>query len=311
MIAMHSATLAIAAGLVAVARAQPSLPQILSRVSEEAEILRQNITRTVTQETLEQRALMPPSRFRPRSGEIALTLQSQVRLQVREVVSEYTIGALGSSDSPNLLEFRQVISVNGQPIQSPEAARHALSLEMRSPDDRFRKRMLEDFARNGLVDVATDYALILLAFTKRGLGQLHIGKVHESRIGVDDALLLDWQQTSADAGQLEFHGKHVARRALQGFLWVRRSDGLPLRVQAWSEHADAKSTMRDEATIEYAVSAHGFLAPASVVHRHIVNGGLITENLYRYEPFRLFTTETQIRFTELPDPANLPPAKKP
>ena len=254
---------------------------------------------------------MPPSRFRPRSGEIALAPQGQVRLQVREVVSEYTIAALGSADSPNLLEFRQVISVNGRPLQSPEAARHALSLEMRSPDDRLRKRMLEDFARNGLVDVATDYAMILLAFTKRGLEQLQIGTIREAQIGADDALVLDWQQTSAAAGQLEFRGKHVARRALQGLLWVRRSDSLPLRIQAWSEHADSKTSIRDEATIEYAVSAHGFLAPASVVHRHIVDGELVTENLYRYEPFRLFTAETQIKFTELPDPATLPPAKKP
>ena len=59
MIAMQSATIAIAC-LAAIARAQPPLPEILSRVTEEAEVLRQNMTRTVTQETLEQRTLMPP-----------------------------------------------------------------------------------------------------------------------------------------------------------------------------------------------------------------------------------------------------------
>jgi hypothetical protein len=306
---MNLVTIAIAAGLSGLAQAQPS-PDVLSRVAEEAEVLRQNITRTVTQETLEQRTLMTPSRFRPRAGEVALALEGQLRLQVRVVVSEYTIAPLGRSDSPNLLEFRQVISVDGHNIQSPEAARHALSLDMRSPDDRQRKRMLEDFAKNGLVDVATDYAMMLLAFTKRGLEQLKIGATREARIATDDALVLEWQQTSAAAGQLEFRGKKVARHALEGLLWVRKSDGLPLRIQAWTEHADPKGSVRDEASIDYAVSAHGFLAPASVVHRHIVNGKTITENLYRYEPFRLFTAETEIRFTELPDPASLPPAKK-
>ena len=163
-------------------RSSPApLPQILSRVAEEAEVLRQNVTRAVTLEVLEQRTLMPPSRFRPRSGEIALASEGQVRLQVREVVSEYTIGAVGPSDSSNLLEFRQVISVDGHPLQTAEAARHALSLEMRSPDDRLRKRMLEDFARNGLADVATDYAMILLAFTKRGLEQVQIGDLRQGR----------------------------------------------------------------------------------------------------------------------------------
>jgi hypothetical protein len=311
MIAMQLATIAIAASLAAVARAQPRIPEILSRVTEEAEVLRQNITRTVTQETLEQRTVTVPGRFQARTGDIALRSEGQARVQVREVVSEYTIGALGPSDSPNLLEFRQVTSVDGHPVQSVEAARHALSLEMRSPDDRLRKRMLEDFARHGLVDVATDYAMILLAFTKRGLEQLQFGTLHTGQVGTEDALVLDWQQTTAAAGQLEFRGKHVARRALHGRLWVRRSDNLPLRIQAWSEHSDSKTPVRDEATIEYAVSPHGFLAPASVVHRHIVNGGLVTENLYRYEPFRLFTAETQINFSEVPDPSTLSPARKP
>ena len=72
-----------------------------------------------------------------------------------------------------------------------------------------------------------------------------------------------------------------------------------------------KPHVRNEASIEYALSAHGFLAPASVVHRHIVNGKLVTENFYRYEPFRLFKAETQIEFSNIPDASTLPPAKKP
>src|SRR6185369_7439654 len=98
-------------------------------------------------------------------------------------------------------------------------------------DDRIRKRMLEDFAKHGLVDVATDYALILLAFSKRGLSQMKIVPAGEDTVGPDAALVLAWQQTSADAGELEFHGRQVTRRALQGHLWVRRSDGLPLRIK--------------------------------------------------------------------------------
>ena len=43
-----------------------NLPDILSRVAEEAEIFQQNFPKTLTQENLEQHTLMPPSRFRPR-----------------------------------------------------------------------------------------------------------------------------------------------------------------------------------------------------------------------------------------------------
>ena len=50
------------------------------------------------------------------------------------------------------------------------------------------------------------------------------------------------------------------------------------------------------------MSPHGFLTPASVVHRHLIDGQLLTENLYRYEPFKLFSADTDIKFTELDPP---------
>ena len=50
--------------------ALPSLPNLLDRIAEEAEILQQNAPKSLTQETLEQRALMPSTRFRPRIGRL-------------------------------------------------------------------------------------------------------------------------------------------------------------------------------------------------------------------------------------------------
>ena len=59
---------------------------------------------------------------------------------------------------------------------------------------------------------------------------------------------------------------------------------------------EARQTIRDEATVDYAMSQHGFLTPASVFHRHLVNGGVMTENLYRYDPFKLLQTTSTIQF---------------
>jgi hypothetical protein len=286
---------------------QPTLPEILARVAEEAEVLEQNAPKTLTQETLEQRAQIPLPRSLLRVGKAA-TVAPKPRLLVREIVSEYSVGTLKESNSPDLVEFRQVVSVDGRRVQSAASARHALSLGIHSADDRVRKRMLEDFAKHGLVDVATDYGLILLAFTKRGLENMEVKPAGESRVGAEDALVFSWRQTSAAGGELEFFGNQSARRPLQGMLYVRKSDGLPLRVQAWAEHPDAKRTIRDEAAVDYALSTHGFLMPASVVHRHLVDGQLKTENLYRYEPFKLFSADAEIKFTEVPDTPPPPPA---
>jgi hypothetical protein len=294
----------------ALSPAQPSLPDLLSRVAEEAAMLQQNAPKSLSREVLEQRALMPATRFRPRIGKNATATARPPRLLVREIVSEYSVGTLKESVVQNLTELRQVISVDGRKIQSVERARHALSLGITSPDDRVRKRMLEDFARHGLVDIATDYGIILLAFSKRGLENMKVELGGEEQVGADAAWVLDWQQTSPDGGMLEFLGNQASHLALQGRLLVRQSDGLPLRIQSWSEHSQAHK-VRDEATVDYVQSAHGFLTPASVIHRHVVDGQVITENLYRYEPFKLFSADAEIKFTELETPPPpVAPAKK-
>ena len=68
--------------------------------------------------------------------------------------------------------------------------------------------------------------------------------------------------------------------------------------------------IRDEATVDYVQSAHGFLTPASVVHRHLIDGKVITENLYRYEAFKMFGASAEIKFTELETPLPPPPTVK-
>lgn len=286
------------------------LPQILSRTAEEAEVLAQNAPKALTKEVLEQRALMPPSRFRPRIGKAA-TEVPKPRLQTREIVSEYSVGTLKESTSHALFELRQVIEVDGRKVQTAESARHALSLGIKSPDDRVRKRMLEDFAKHGLVDIATDYGLVLLAFTKRAQEDMEFEVAGDEQVGPDPAIAIIWRQRSSDVGALVFTGNQASRRILQGRLLARKSDGLPLRFEAWTEHVSKGHMSREEATVDYIQSAHGFLTPASVVHRHLIDGNLITENLYRYEPFKLFAADAEIKFTELPEtPPAAPPAKK-
>src|SRR5205809_710060 len=88
------------------AGAQPGLSEILSRAAEEAEVLQQNLVKTVTTERLEQRSVLPASRFRPRVG-TAAAQAPQVRFVVREVVSEYTVGSLREQGKGSLVEFRQ------------------------------------------------------------------------------------------------------------------------------------------------------------------------------------------------------------
>jgi hypothetical protein len=280
--------------------AQTGSSQFLSRVAEEAEVLRQNLPKALAEETLEQKAWLPPSRFRPRVGG---TVPDVPRLLVRTVISEYTVAPLQGAASPTLVEYREVVSVDGRVVRSEKEARHALTLGRQSLDDRLRKRMLEEFAQHGLVDVATDYGLILLEFTGSGQRGLEIRPTGRGLVGADDALIYSWKQKSAEAGELEFIGREAERHALSGRLWVRASDGVPLRVDAWAEHSEGKHRIRDQASVEYTMTAKGFLAPASVLHQHVVDRQLLTENRYTYAPFKIFAADAEVNFTRQTEPA--------
>src|SRR5206468_2814439 len=124
---------------------------------------------------------------------------------------------------------------------------------------------------HGLVDLATDYGIILLAFSKRLQENLDTELAGETQVGADAAWVIAWKQRDADAGVLEFRGNLASRHTMRGLLLVRKSDGLPVRVQAVTEH----DKIRDEATVDYVQSSHGFLTPVSVVFRHIIEGQLI------------------------------------
>lgn len=286
----------VAVAFLASGAQMPQPGALPERVAEEAELLAQKAPMTVSVETLVQLTLAT-ARRRP-----------VARWRSRQIVSEYTVAPLKGSISRSLVEYRQVVSVDGRVTLSPEAARRTLSLGIESPDDSLRKRMLEEFAGYGLSDVATDYALLLLLFTNRGMEGLEISPAGETYVGAEDTLAFSWRQTAAGDGALLFTGREATRQALHGTIWIRRADGLPLRILASTTHDSPAGPVRDEATIDYVMSAHGFLTPASVHHQHVVNGAVRTENLYRYEPFKLFAADARIVFA--PEAPSAPPEGK-
>src|SRR6185295_10809360 len=106
---------------------------------------------------------------------------------------------------------------------TPEKARHALSLGLKSADDRARKRMLEDFRKFGLTDAATDFGQMLLLFTRRELHNYDFRISGSDRLGADEAIVLTYDQRQGDQKFLVFEGRKTVRAKLDGKLWVRQS----------------------------------------------------------------------------------------
>jgi hypothetical protein len=278
--------------MAAAARSAPPDP-LLARTAKAADEFQRNAPRLVSTELLHQTSFVRPPHAVITVGAAAIQATT-ARFLNHDIVSEYGFGHLKGRPPTELLEFRELQSLDGRPIQTPAAARQALSGDVNSGEDRIRKHLLEELTKLGLVDVATDYGTILLAFTTPALEALATSPATQAFIGTEEALRIDWQQDSG--GALEFRGRKVARRLLEGSIWIRKSDGLPLRISATFGHDEARRTLRDDAIVDYVISELGFPTPVTVVHRHYIDGEALTENLYRYEPFRLFTTDSTIRF---------------
>jgi hypothetical protein len=276
----------------------PQLDEILRRVSEEAEVFVRVAPATTAEETLKQRALRTPPRFRPRIGDGALK-PPPVRYQTREIVSEYGYAAF--ADSPNVIhEFRQVISVDGRRKLAPEKARQSLSLGIRSADDRVKKRMLLDFEKHGLIGTVTDFGQLILLFTRRRLEQYRFAIAGTGRLGADPLMKVSFAQTGGTQSLTVFEGRQALHQRLRGEIWVRIPDLVPVRITLDALRQDGKVDVREEAAVDYIMSPHGVVLPAAVVHRQYRGGDLVTENVFRYAPFRRFSAESEVKFTEVP-----------
>lgn len=281
--------------LAAAANAQ-TLPEIVARLSEEAEVFAKAAPQIVSEETLTQRGLKAPPRFHPH---IATATSPAPIFQTREIISEYSFGSL--ADTPESIhEFRQVTAVDGRSITSPAAARHTLALNLASSDDHAKKRMLEDFQKYGLANAAVDFGQLLLLFTPRQTSNYRFEAAGEDRIGADRVKVISYTQTSGPARMLVFQGHRAIHQAIQGRIYARIPDGLPLRITMTENRSNGKVLFRDEATVDYTLNSQGYLAPAAVTHRGYAGDQMIVEDNFRYTTFRKFGADAAIKFDVQP-----------
>ena len=68
------------------------------------------------------------------------------------------------------------------------------------------------------------------------------------------------------------------RLSVEGEIWVRESDGLPLRITMAATDTGSEQTLRQEATVDYAMSEFGALLPIETTHRELRSGVEVAEN---------------------------------
>jgi hypothetical protein len=265
---------------------------MLARTAEEATVFAQAAPDLVARETFEQRVLHLPRRFRPRLG--GTTQPPKPQYRTREIVSEY--GYANFRDSGDLHEFRQIVSVDGRQVAGAAKARETLAAGIRSADDRRKKRMLEDFQRHGLTSAATDFGQLILLFRSRNMADFRFAYQGSDRIGADPVEVLSFQQIGGKESLMILERRKAIRQPLEGQIWLRKPDLLPLRIVVKSIRKEREQPLVDEAAVDYVLSSHGILVPVSVIHRQFTGRELTVENIFRYSSFRKFGADAEIKF---------------
>src|SRR5438067_12783408 len=128
---MRPAPAILVCALTGLLHADERTQKLVSRLSEEADAFRRIAPQVLSEETLHQRALKPPPRFRPRIGTSAKE-PPKPTWQQREIVSEYAFATFSNEKDANekaankkgakekdsaeaavIHELRQVVSADG------------------------------------------------------------------------------------------------------------------------------------------------------------------------------------------------------
>lgn len=267
---------------------------MLERLSEEAAAFEQAAPNLIAEETLVQRSIKPAHRrFYPHI--VSEQQQRTPEWQTREIVSEYAYAA-ASAGSGNIREFRRVLSVDGRPVEDSRKAVEALAKSIRSDDDQARLRLLQDFAKHGLVGTITDIGQIILLFERRNLQRFEFEPAGTTMIGAEHCLIFRYEQLDGPEQVTVWQGSRSMRAKLAGQIFVRQNDYLPIRITFVSVVGQGQKAVREEAQVEYGQSRYGSLVPVSVVHREYRKGELATENLFSYSAFRKFGSSSDVRF---------------
>ena len=299
IVVMKAGTALALVGFCIPAAAFADMERALARLAEEAGVLAGAAKNTIGQETLRQRAIKPRPRFRLRVGEAARR-PIAVEYQNREIVSEY--GFTSFEDNPNSLhEIRQVVAVDGRKAGAPGKVRETLAFGLASASDRKKKKMLEEFEKRGLIGAVINFGQILVLFEKRHLPNYSFKPEGRAMLGAETALVFSFEQVEGPDSMTIFAGREVIRQKLQGSVWVREMDYLPLRIVLTGSREAGKHTITWQGSVDYAMSRFGVLLPASVVYREQVEGILITENRFHYSDFRQFGAQSDLKFEIEPE----------
>ena len=246
-----------------------------ARLGEESDAFRRLAPSVLGRESLHQRSQKPPARFRPRVGDAARKPPEPV-WQVREILSEYAFARfMGQEES--LHELRSVISVDGKPVKEGKNAEETLARTITLKDTERQQQLLKDFEKYGLLGAATDFGQLILLFTPRNLERFEFRESGTKMVGEGEVLVFAYKQIDGPPALTIFPsraGDVPLKVRAEGEIWVREDSFLPVRITLAVHRGEGNNEIREEASVDYAVSRFGALLP-SITHHQELRGGVM------------------------------------
>jgi hypothetical protein len=282
-------------------RADERSQRLAARLSEEADAFARVAPQLLGEETLNQTSLKPPPRFRPRVGDAA-RLPPQPTIQRREIRSEYSFAKFSSAGDA-IHELRQVIAVDGKPVQDAKKAQEALARAIAASDDSRKRQMLKDFEKHGLNGAATDFGQMILMFGPRNIGSFEFNFLRAETKAGRGVLVFSYSQIDGPEQFTIVDGRNgrASDVKMTGEVWVVEESFQPIAITLSAMRPGSVPPIKEEAVVEYNLSEHGVLVPFRTFHKESVNGKSTAENEFHYSAFKRFGASSDLKFEVDPD----------
>lgn len=284
--------------LIPLLRGDDLTKKMTARVSEEAEAFERLAPEVLGEETLHQRSMKPAGRFHPRIGS-SVTTAPPPQWQERTIVSEYGLTVFTGANASSLHEIRQVTSVDGKKIEDTKKAQAALAKAITATDDGRKKQLLKQFEKYGLLGAVTDYGQALLLFTRRSMERYEFTTKGTNWLNGQAVQVFGYRQIDGpETVTLIEENKNdlVKHLRIEGELWVRSDNFVPVRIIMVATQGAEPDRVKEEASIDYAMSPYGALLPVKTEHRETRGGKIDAENEFSYTNFKKFGASSDIKF---------------
>lgn len=268
------------AGVVS-AQTPEELRAVVQRLGREADSFERSAHRVVAIETLRQTV---PDGVRTGRGPRGIT--TALPGYTREIVSEYGFVSL---DEPggSLKEIRRVLTIDGlRWNKGGKINLGSLADQLTAATADSKRRQLERFEEHGLEGFATDFGQLILLFARGNTTNYEFVLDKLENEAVEPTAIYTYRQLDGPQALTIFEGKQVIRQRLEGRLWVRARDRMPVKLSLDSTRSMNGVAIRDSAEVFYDAQTFDFLYPWRVVHRQFVDGREVVKDEFEYTKMR-------------------------